>query len=200
MHEKSYFRAVSWVWLAARRASGAHGPCAGNNGADHAIGSGVLDDHGIAHAASAMARPMAVSETPGASNVMVTVWPLVTTTGWRTSVAEMTSPARSGRRLPCLRPHPGCEDIAGHDRVCGRTQHDIAIADHFAAAISRAEVTTAYLKPARDRRKQTECGRGEDRDQRKDREELADHGLALCHLRGLLHHLVAAVITLEFIS
>ena len=37
---------------------------------------------------SLMARPMAVSSTPGASNCMVTVWPLVTTMGRRTSSAR----------------------------------------------------------------------------------------------------------------
>ena len=70
---------------------------------------------------SLMARPMAVSSTPGASKVMVTVWPLVTTIGRRTSSARTASPARSMRRacMPSTAANSG--DDAGHQGACRGT-------------------------------------------------------------------------------
>ena len=53
---------------------------------------------------SLMARPLAVSATPGASNVMVTVEPLVTTIGWRTSsIAHDLAGAQHAARFHAAR-------------------------------------------------------------------------------------------------
>ncbi len=57
---------------------------------------------------SLMARPMAVRSTPGASKVMVTVWPLVTTIGWRRSVAGIGfAGAQQAARFHALERRPG---------------------------------------------------------------------------------------------
>src|SRR5579862_4299873 len=48
---------------------------------------------------SLIALPVAVSCTPGTSKVMVTVEPLLTRIGWRTSSLRTLSPARSTRRV-----------------------------------------------------------------------------------------------------
>ena len=54
---------------------------------------------------SLSARPVAVRSTPGASKLIVTVVPLVTRIGRRTSSPRTLSPARSTRRV-CMPTRP----------------------------------------------------------------------------------------------
>ena len=94
-------------WMLARRgdtrgadALSAHLAGPGDDGADLAEGSRVLHGHGFAHAAFAHgAADWRSAMIPGASKIMVTVEPLVTSVGRRTSSRRTLSPACSTRRV-----------------------------------------------------------------------------------------------------